>query len=220
MHILYVDDDLLITDTVRQMLAEDHHSIDSVRFGEDAVKLAEQGTYDIIILDIMLPDIDGYEVLERLRENNINLPYLIQSGLLDQDSEYAGLTLGVGEYLSKPFTKDQLHEKLEQVLVRSEIQTIPTPKDRPGLRPRGNGGERRHHTRFRTVTPARILSGYGIDCTVVNVSFGGATIRLKEDMSSYPEVFDLRMRSAATYRCEVRWKSGTLLGVKFLRIDF
>ena len=219
MHILLVDDDLLMTETVRRMLAEDLHTCDTVRFGKEAVKMAEEGAYDVILLDIMLPDIDGYEVLERLRAKNINLPYLIQSGLLDQDSEYAGLTLGVGEYLSKPYSKDQLHEMIKQVLIRSEIQTIPTPKDHMARR-HGPRSERRTHTRFRTVTPARILSGYGIHCTVINMSFGGATIRLKEEMPYYPEVFDLRLRSAATYRCEVKWKSGSLLGVKFLRIDF
>ena len=181
--------------------------------------MAEEGAYDIILLDIMLPDIDGYEVLERLRAKNIDMPYLIQSGLLDQNSEYAGLTLGVGEYLSKPYSKAQLHEMIKQVLVRSEIQTIPTPKDHVARR-KGPRSDQRTHTRFRTVTPARILSGYGIHCTVINMSFGGATIRLKEEMPYYPEVFDLRLRSAATYRCEVRWKSGSLLGVKFLRIDF
>ncbi|MDJ0610351.1 MAG: response regulator [Kiloniellales bacterium] len=220
MHILYVDDDLTITETVKLMLAEDFHTCDSTRFGEEAVALAEKGLYDIMILDILLPDIDGYEVLERLRAKKIELPYLIQSGLLDQDSEYSGLTLGVGEFLSKPFTKAQLIDKINQVVVRSDIQSIPKPEELVGrVRFRPNG-EKRRHTRFRTVTPARILSGYGIDCTIINMSFDGATIRLNEPMDYYPQVFDLRLRSAASYRCEVRWKSDLLIGVKFLRVDF
>ena len=75
------------------------HSTDN---GEQAVTLAKHSDYDIIILDIMLPDIDGYEVIQRVRAAGVRTPFLIQSGLVEPDSKLEGLGFGFDEFLVKP----------------------------------------------------------------------------------------------------------------------
>lgn len=218
--ILYVEDDLTLAGTVEKMLRAGGHDCNATPLGKEAVEMAKTGAYDLILLDMMLPDIDGYEVVRALRAAGVTTPYLLQTGLVDQDSDIGGLTVGVGEYLSKPFTKAQLLEKVQNTLVRSQIQVISTPDDTLIGRDQPPDGtdERRTHRRFKTMTPARILSGYGIDCKIINMSYGGATIRVEGEMPYYPEVFDVKLRGAATYRCEVRWKEGNLIGVKFIRL--
>ena len=87
MQVLYVEDDKLMAKNVELILQKEGHFCHTADRGERAVELAKRNAYDIIILDIMLPDFDGYEVIERLRASGIDTPYLIQSGLVDRERE-------------------------------------------------------------------------------------------------------------------------------------
>ena len=85
MRILYVEDDATQAQTVEAMLEGEDHFCHTTDSGEQAVLLAKRNEYDMIILDIMLPDIDGYEVIQRMQAAGITTPCLIQSGFVDFD---------------------------------------------------------------------------------------------------------------------------------------
>ena len=108
MRILYVEDDESKAEIVEMMLSSVGHDCDKVQLGEQAVSLAQDLAYDLILLDVILPDIDGFEVIRRLRSAGVDTPYLIQSGLVDRNSAFASLAFGTGEYLVKPFTQQEL----------------------------------------------------------------------------------------------------------------
>ncbi|MDH3474617.1 MAG: response regulator [Rhodospirillales bacterium] len=116
MQVLYVDDDPSMTMTVQLMLRAAGHSCDTTDLGERAVTLARTLDYDAIILDIMLPDIDGYEVIERLREAEVKTPLLIQTGLVDRSQPEDSQAFGANDILIKPFGKDELIEHLERIV--------------------------------------------------------------------------------------------------------
>ncbi|MDH3914479.1 MAG: response regulator, partial [Rhodospirillales bacterium] len=121
MRVLYVEDDEKSAGAVELMLREVGHVCDKTDLGERAIELARANQYDFLLVDVMLPDIDGYEVIERLRAEGIQIPFLIQSGLVDRDSAFGGLAFGSGEYLVKPFTKTELIARMESVVARSRL---------------------------------------------------------------------------------------------------
>ena len=118
MHVLYVDDDPAMTKSVALMLRQAGHSCDQAELGEQAVELANEHAYDAIILDIMLPDIDGYEVIERLREAQVSTPLLIQTGLVDRANPGDAEAFGVDDILIKPFHKNELIDRLDRIVSR------------------------------------------------------------------------------------------------------
>ena len=85
MRILYVEDDDNRAFAVERMLRQDGHLCDRVRSGAGAVKLGQTNDYDVILLDVMLPDIDGYDVIRLLQGAGVDTPVLIQSGLVERD---------------------------------------------------------------------------------------------------------------------------------------
>jgi len=218
MRVLYVEDDENSASAVELMLREVGHACDKTDLGEHAIKLAKANDYDFILLDVMLPDIDGYEVIERLRSDGVNTPYLIQSGLVDRDSEFGGLAFGSSEYLVKPFTKAELVGRMEAVIARAKLAAGMALEQQGGDRsePLGPLDERRRHRRFKTVKRAWIDVGLGIDCKIVNLSHGGAAVRLPDDKTNLPPTFDLKLETGAAYRCRLCWKLGDKVGVQFL----
>ena len=215
MRVLFVEDDQSSAHAVELMLREVGHACDQTELGEQAVELAKTNDYDLILLDVILPDIDGYEVIERLRAERVRTPYLIQSGLVDRGSEFAGLAFGSSEYLVKPFTKAELINSIYGVLTRSRVAEIASPDGPPpGLLVEDD--DRRRHRRFKTLRPARILHRDGIDCKIVDMSQGGAAIRLPEEASYCPPTFDLRLRNGNVVQCEVCWRLRERVGVRFL----
>jgi two-component system cell cycle response regulator CtrA len=107
------------------MLRNEGHDCHATEMGEEAVALAEQNEYDIIILDVMLPDIDGYEVIRRVRSAGVKTPLLIQSALADRDRKLNGF--GFDEYLAKPFNKSQFIARMETVLAQAREGSVSTP---------------------------------------------------------------------------------------------
>ncbi len=103
MQVLLIEDDSSMAKSIQLMLALEHYVCDTTDLGEDGLQIGKLYDYDIIILDLMLPDIDGYEVLRRLRSAKVETPVLILSGLTEPGEKVKGLGFGADDYLTKPF---------------------------------------------------------------------------------------------------------------------
>ncbi len=113
MRVLQIEDDVLTAKAVETILKSDGHECDTAHFGEDALAMAVKHEYDIILLDLGLPDMDGIEVLRRLRAAQVLTPVIIQSGLVMRKIEVKDP--GVKDYLAKPFDRIELIESLRAV---------------------------------------------------------------------------------------------------------
>ena len=102
------------------MLRSEGYVCDSTDMGEDGLEIGKLYDYDIIILDLMLPDMDGYEVLRRLRAARVKTPILILSGLNGLDDKIKGLGVGADDYLTKPFDKRELIARIQAIVRRSK----------------------------------------------------------------------------------------------------
>ena len=211
MRVLQVEDDASTAKAVELMLKSEGHDCETASLGEEAVRLAQEKDYDLILLDIMLPDIDGYDVLRRIRENNVSAPVLIQSGLVDNERDRAGL--GVSESLLKPFNKQQLKAGMDAVTnAENSLADGDAATD-------GEGSERRRATRAKTIKGAEIVYNNNcvMDCVVISLSDGGAAIQ-PEDALILPEHFMLKIKFGPTRSCEVCWQHGNKIGVRFLDV--
>ncbi len=120
MRVLLVEDDTSTAKSIELMLKSEGFVVDATDLGEDGLEIGKLYDYDIIILDLMLPDIDGYEVLRRLRAARVATPVLILSGLSDPDQKIKGLGTGADDYLTKPFDKRELIARIHAVVRRSK----------------------------------------------------------------------------------------------------
>ena len=100
MRVLLVEDDQSTAKSIELMLKSEGYVVDMTDMGEDGLEIGKLYEYDIIILDLMLPDLDGYEVLKRLRAAKVETPILILSGLSELDSKLKGLGFGADDYLT------------------------------------------------------------------------------------------------------------------------
>ena len=219
MQVLYVEDNPSEAQVVESMLHSEGHFCHTTDSGQQAVALAKRNDYDLIILDIMLPDIDGYEVIEQMRTASVITPFLIQSGLVDRDERLDGLGFGAKDYLVKPFSKNELMECMGSVLFRSK-QTIPSRfayvPDRE-RKPRSPGSERRRHRRFATAKSAEIIDGEERPtCVILNLSHGGAALRLPSQQIPDLPMFKLKLQSGTILQCRICWRLGDKIGVRFV----
>ena len=120
MRVLLVEDDSATAKSIQLMLRSEDYVCDTTDLGEDGLEIGRLYDYDIIILDLMLPDIDGYEVLTRLRAARVETPVLILSGLSDADDKIKGLGGGADDYLTKPFDKRELIARVQAIVRRSK----------------------------------------------------------------------------------------------------
>ncbi|MFI3242419.1 MAG: response regulator transcription factor [Alphaproteobacteria bacterium] len=120
MRVLLVEDDYAISQSIETMLKKEGMIIDTTDLGEDGLEIGKIYDYDIIILDIMLPDMNGYEVLKNLRASKIKTPVLILSGLSEADKKVKGLGYGADDYLTKPFDKAELLARIQAIVRRSK----------------------------------------------------------------------------------------------------
>ena len=120
MRILLVEDDPSTARSIELALATEGIVCYTAGLGEEGLELGQIYDYDIIILDMMLPDIDGFEVLRRFRANNISTPILILSGLTGSDSKIKGLGIGADDYVTKPFNRGELIARIQAVVRRSK----------------------------------------------------------------------------------------------------
>lgn len=120
MRILLVEDDLIAARAVSMMLKSISAAVDQTDTGEEAIELARHYDYDIVVLDLMLPDMEGYEVVRRLRAARIEMPVLILSGLSRPQAKVKGLSLGADDFISKPFDKAELLARIQAIVRRSK----------------------------------------------------------------------------------------------------
>ncbi len=120
MRVLIIEDDAATSKTIQMALKAQGFVCDSTDIGEDGLEIARHYEYDLIVLDLMLPDIDGYEILRRLRSVQVSTPVLILSGLSQIDDKIKGLGFGADDYLTKPFNKDELIARVRAIIRRSK----------------------------------------------------------------------------------------------------
>jgi two-component system cell cycle response regulator CtrA len=120
MRVLLVEDDTTTAKSIELMLKSEGFVVDTTNLGEDGLEIGKLYDYDIVILDLMLPDMDGYEVLRRLRAARVNTPVLILSGLAEPDNKIKGLGYGADDYLTKPFDKGELVARVNAIVRRSK----------------------------------------------------------------------------------------------------
>ena len=120
MRVLLVEDDSATATSISMMLQAEGFVCDTTDLGEDGLEIGKLYDYDIIILDLMLPDIDGYEVLRRLRSAKVRTPILILSGLSGLDNKVKGLGFGADDFLTKPFDRRELIARIQAIVRRAK----------------------------------------------------------------------------------------------------
>ena len=119
MRVLIVEDDSATARQIEIVLSKEAFICDTTDLGEDGLEIGKLYDYDIIILDLMLPGIAGYEVLRRLRSGRIDTPILILSGLDEADSKVKGFGIGADDYLTKPFARRELVARVHAMVRRT-----------------------------------------------------------------------------------------------------
>src|SRR5579859_104900 len=120
MRVLLVEDDAATAASIELMLRKESFICDTTDLGEDGLEIGKLYDYDIIILDLLLPDIDGYEVLRRLRAARVRTPILILSGLVELDHKIKGLGFGADDFLTKPFDRRELIARIHAIIRRAK----------------------------------------------------------------------------------------------------
>ena len=123
MKILVVDDEVKLADALGELFRRNKFIADVVYNGEDGYFYAKNGDYDVIILDVMMPKMDGFEVVARLRQNKINTPVLMLTALDEVSSRVKGLDCGADDYLTKPFASEELLARV-RALTRRQSEMI------------------------------------------------------------------------------------------------
>jgi two-component system cell cycle response regulator CtrA len=120
MRVLLIEDDSATAQSIELMLKSEGFNIYTTDLGEEGVDLGKLYDYDIILLDLNLPDMSGYDVLKTLRVAKINTPIMILSGSVEIESKVRGLGFGADDYMTKPFHKDEMVARIHAVVRRSK----------------------------------------------------------------------------------------------------
>ena len=120
MRVLLIEDDMTTAQGIELMLQSEGFNIYTTDLGEEGVDLGKLYDYDIILLDLNLPDMPGFDVLKKLRMAKVDTPVFILSGTSDIESKVRGLGTGADEFMTKPFHKDELVARIHAVIRRSK----------------------------------------------------------------------------------------------------
>lgn len=120
MRVLLVEDDLTAARGISMMLKSGGAVVDEAETGEEALELVRHYDYDIVVLDLMLPDMEGYDVVRRMRAARIEVPVLILSGLSRPQAKVRGLDAGADDFITKPFDKSELLARMQAIVRRSK----------------------------------------------------------------------------------------------------
>ena len=120
MKLLYAEDETAMSEAVTDILEYHHYTVDAVYDGRDALDYARAEHYDGIILDVMMPKMDGFTVLKTLREEGNTTPVLLLTAKAEVEDRIAGLDLGADDYLPKPFATGELLARVRAMLRRRE----------------------------------------------------------------------------------------------------
>lgn len=142
MRILIVEDETRIADFLDRGLRAEGHFCVIANDGESGLSLALEGDFELILLDLMLPGIHGHEVCQQLRMNKVNTPLIILSAMDSLEDVIAGLRMGADDYLTKPFSFEELLARIETIMRRNStiegeedvIKAGPLAFDRQSLR--------------------------------------------------------------------------------------
>jgi two-component system cell cycle response regulator CtrA len=131
MRVLLIEDDASIAASIELMLKSESFNTYTTDLGEEGIDLGKLYDYDIILLDLTLPDMSGYEVLRNLRVAKVKTPILILSGMASIEDKVKGLGFGADDYLTKPFHKDELVARIHAIVRRSKghAQSVITTGD-------------------------------------------------------------------------------------------
>jgi two-component system cell cycle response regulator CtrA len=120
MRVLLVDNDAQAAATIQRALKANGAILEHVETGEEAFQLAKRYDYDAMILDLMLPDIDGYEVIRRLRWTSVAVPILVLSSLTRPQAKVKAFSLGADDFLARPFDESELGARIQALVRRSK----------------------------------------------------------------------------------------------------
>ncbi len=213
--VLVVEDEVSLAELLMMALRYEGWDVRSVGDGLSAVRTAREFGPDLVVLDVMLPDIDGLEVLRRLRAGAARLPVLFLTAKDAVEDRIAGLTVGGDDYVTKPFSLEEVVARLRALLRRSGMTVAPTPalvvgdlaldEDSHEIR---RGGEVVELTatefellRYLMRNPRRVLSKAQILDQVWNYDFGGSSnvvelyisyLRKKIDAGRSPMIHTMR----------------------------
>ena len=118
MKLLLIEDEKELSEALYQILTKNKYSVDAVYDGEDGLDYALTGIYDVIILDIMLPKLDGLSLLKRIRKEGILTPVIMLTAKSQIEDRVVGLDLGADDYLTKPFAVEELLARLRSITRR------------------------------------------------------------------------------------------------------
>lgn len=121
MRILFVEDEPSIAEAVASLLKKQHYSVDLAFDGETGLDYATSGVYDLLVLDIMLPKIDGITLLKTLRKQNIRTPIIMLTAKSEVDDKVLGLDAGADDYLTKPFQMKELLARIRSLSRRKDL---------------------------------------------------------------------------------------------------
>ncbi|HXX79099.1 MAG TPA: response regulator transcription factor [Ktedonobacteraceae bacterium] len=128
MHLLVVEDEQRLAYLLRRVLLEERHSVDVAHDGNTGLDLALSDTYDVVILDIMLPGIDGIEVCRQMRAERIMTPVLMLTARGSVEDRVTGLNVGADDYLVKPFAMEELLARINALLRRRDQRFDDNPR--------------------------------------------------------------------------------------------
>ena len=120
MRLLIAEDELDLAEALSVFFEKNHFSVDAVHNGLDAYEYGVTGAYDAIILDAMMPKMDGIQVLERLRSEGVKTPIMMLTAKGQKNDRITGFNAGADDYLPKPFDPDELLSRVRAILRRSE----------------------------------------------------------------------------------------------------
>ena len=119
MNLLLVEDEIQLSDALSQILIKNNYNVDAVFDGEDGLNYGLTGIYDVIVLDIMLPKLNGIDVLKNLRQNKISTPIILLTAKNSIEDKIIGLDSGADDYLPKPFSPEELLARLRAITRRN-----------------------------------------------------------------------------------------------------
>ncbi|KKQ43434.1 MAG: Response regulator receiver domain protein (CheY-like) [Microgenomates group bacterium GW2011_GWC1_37_8] len=126
MRILVVEDERRLAAIIKKGLTEEGFAVDAAYDGEEGQYLAESEEYDLIVLDIMLPKVDGLTICKELRAKNIKIPVLMLTAKSEVEDKIKGLDSGADDYMTKPFSFLELRSRIHALIRRSKQEASPT----------------------------------------------------------------------------------------------
>lgn len=119
MHVLIVDDEELIREVIKEYLTLEDFSVDEASDGKEAISKVENSNYDLVIMDIMMPNMDGYQAIKKIKEIK-DIPCIMLSARGEEYDKLIGFDIGIDDYVTKPFSPKELVARVKAVIKRSK----------------------------------------------------------------------------------------------------